>query len=108
MSVRFSFLLVCRVQMSRWLLEEKAHVTMQEQLRIVSECRERLEVEAAGFRLDLARECLRMADLQALARCAGLLRTVLSGSSGESLVAARGADATHFGSCGSWACLGCA
>ena len=92
--------------MSRWLLEEKAHVTMEEQLRIVCECRERLEVEAAGFRLDLARECLCMADLQALARCAGLLRTVLSGSSGESLVAARGADATRFGRCGSCACLG--
>ena len=55
MSVRFSFLLVCRVQMSRWLLEEKAHVTMEQQLRIVCECRERLEVEAAGFRLDLSR-----------------------------------------------------
>ena len=58
-----SLLLVCQVQMSQWLLEEKSHVTMQEQLRIVSECRERLEVEAAGFRLDLTRECIRVADL---------------------------------------------
>ena len=44
-----------QVQMSLWLLEEKGHVTMQEQFRIVSECRERLEVEAAGFRLHLSR-----------------------------------------------------
>ena len=101
-----SLLLVCQVQMSRWLLEEKSHVTMQEQLRIVSECQERLEVEAAGFRLDLTRECVRVADLQAQTRCAGLPRTVRSGSNGESLVATRGSDAPRFGSCGSWACLG--
>ena len=94
--------------MSLWLLEAKGHVTMQEQFRIVSECRERLEVEAAGFRLHLTREGIRVAELEALARCASLRRTLLSGSSGESLVAARGADATHFGSCGSCACLGCA
>ena len=92
--------------MSLWLLEEKGHVTMQEQFRIVSECRERLEAEATGLRLELTRSCNRVAELEALALCASLRRCNLSGSSGESLVAARGADATRFGRCGSCACLG--
>ena len=93
--------------MSRWLLDQKhVGVTLQDKFRIVSECRERLEAEATGFRLDLTRSGNRVAELQALAHCASLRRCVLSGSSGESLVAARVADETRFASCGSCARLG--
>ena len=83
--VLLTLLLVCQIQMSRWLFEQKhVHVSLQDNFRIVSECRERLETEATGLREDLTRSCTFVARLQARARCVSVHRCVLSGSSGES------------------------
>ena len=95
-------LLVCQLQMSRWLQERKYFgETSQEKLRIVSECRERLEAEACEFRLELFRWYNKYAELEAVARRVRGRRCVVLGSSGQSRSSvARVADERRSGSFG--------
>ena len=83
--VLLSVLVVCQLQMSRWLLERKyVGETSQEELRVVSHCRDRLEAEACEFRLELFRWYNKHAELEAVARRVRGRRCVVLGSSGQS------------------------